>query len=151
MKKFDESMIGKKVIFVNHKAHTDMPSSYPPVGTIGTIVSTSSIGTIVSTKGTISIDRPFAIQWEKGTTSGDDLWVVGKESVELLNEDDTQYNSIGFFLHKLTGQLWGKSTTDWVVTSLGSGCDGNDQYWSIAIKNIKTREEKRIKIPCYKD
>ena len=142
MKKFDESMIGKNVVFINHEAHTGMPSSYPPVGTIGTIV---------STKGTISIDRPFAVQWEKGTTSGDDLWVVGEESVELLNEDDTQYNSIGFFLHNLTGQLWGKSTTDWVVTSLGSGCDDNDRYWSIAIKNIKTREEKRIKIPCYKD
>lgn len=142
MKKFDESMIGKKVVFINHEAHTGMPSSYPPIGTIGTIV---------STKGIVFNDCPFAVQWEKGTTSGDDLWVVGEESVELLNEDDTRYNSIGFFLQKLTGQLWGKSTTDWVVTSLGSECDDNDRYWSIAIKNIKTREEKIIKIPCYKD
>ena len=82
-----------------------------------------------------------------------DEYMIGKkeESIELLNEDDTQYNSIGFFLQKLTGQLWGKSTTDWVVTSLGSGRRNDEWCWVIYLKNDKTKEEKIIRIPCYKD
>ena len=38
MFKFDESMYGRKVRFVNVKAHEEMPWCYPKVGTIGVIV-----------------------------------------------------------------------------------------------------------------
>ena len=38
MFKFDESMIGRKVRFVNTKLHEEMPEYYPKVGTIGTII-----------------------------------------------------------------------------------------------------------------
>lgn len=60
-------------------------------------------------------------------------------------------NSIKFFLDKFITQVWGLSESDWVVTSLGSGIGDNGSYWSIWIKNAKTREEKQIRIPCYKD
>lgn len=61
------------------------------------------------------------------------------------------HNSIKFFLDKFLTQVWGLSETEWVVTSLGSGHWDDGWYWSILIKNIKTKEEKNIKIPCYKD
>nr|DAG70884.1 MAG TPA: hypothetical protein [Caudoviricetes sp.] len=60
-------------------------------------------------------------------------------------------NSIKFFLDKFITQVWGLSESDWVVTSLGSGIGDKGSYWSIWIKNDKTREEKQIRIPCYKD
>lgn len=61
------------------------------------------------------------------------------------------YNSIKFFLDKFITQVWGLSETDWVVTTIGSGCYDDRWYWSIWIRNIKTKEEKNIKIPCYKN
>ena len=61
------------------------------------------------------------------------------------------HNSIKFFLDKLITQLWGLSETEWVVKSLGSGKCENEWCWSIFIENIKTNEEKIIRIPCYKD
>lgn len=61
------------------------------------------------------------------------------------------YNSIKFFLDKFITQVWGLSETDWVVTTIGSGRYDDRWYWSIWIRNIKTKEEKNIKIPCYKN
>ena len=61
------------------------------------------------------------------------------------------FHSLNYFIGEFMTQILELNRNDWVVTSLGSGCDDNDRYWSIAIKNIKTREEKRIEIPCYKD
>lgn len=62
------------------------------------------------------------------------------------------YNSIKFFLDKFITQVWGLSETDWVVTTIGSERDSNDNWtWMIYLKNSKTKEEKIIRIPIYKD
>ena len=61
------------------------------------------------------------------------------------------FNSIKFFLDSLKENIEELNLDDWVVTSLGSGRHDNDYHWTIRLKNSKTREEKNIQIPCYKD
>ena len=65
--------IGDKVRFVDRKAHEQTPEYYPSVGTIGTIVMDESN------------PKDWKIQWPKGTTSGDDRWYCGEESIELFD------------------------------------------------------------------
>lgn len=65
MFKFDESMYGKQVRFINAKAHEEMPDYYPEVGTIGIVVP------VAGTDFEHLVDD-FAIQWHKGSTSGND-------------------------------------------------------------------------------
>lgn len=79
MFKFDESMYGKQVRFINAEAHEEMPWCYPEVGTIGTVV---------PVKGTdfVRLVNDFAIQWHKGSTSGNDCWLADEKSLELVEE-----------------------------------------------------------------
>ena len=79
MFKFDESMIGRKVRFVNAKAHEKNPRYYPEIGTIGVIVSTKD-----TDFEWFCYD--FAVQWPKGNTTGTDCWIVGEENLELVEE-----------------------------------------------------------------
>ena len=85
MFKFDESMIGRKVRFINDKAHEEMPEYYPEVGTVGVIVPV--IGT-----GFERLVDDFAVQWPKGSTEDTgagtrgDCWLVDEESLELVEE-----------------------------------------------------------------
>ena len=79
MFKFDESMYGKQVRFINAKAHEEMPDYYPEVGTIGTVVP------VAGTDFEHLVDD-FVIQWHKGSTSGNDCWLADEESLELVEE-----------------------------------------------------------------
>lgn len=77
MFKFDESMYGRRVRFINAKAHEEMPGFYPEVETIGTII---------PPKGTAfeKFGDDFAVQWPEGSTSLNDIWVCDEDSLELV-------------------------------------------------------------------
>lgn len=154
MEKFNESMIGRKVRFTNAMAHEEEPWFYPEVGTIGTIVSTK--GTDFENMD----DLPYVVQWPEGTTSEKDLWAVDDKNIELVDEemvtedvfDMIKYISIDSFLKTLLANIWGMDLTNWVVSSVGSRVDvENKWFWLLRLKNIETKEEKRIKIPMYRD
>lgn len=80
MFKFNGSMIGHRVRFVNAKDHEEMPWCYPEVGTIGIVV---------SVKGTDfeGLVDDFAIQWPNGATSMKDCWLANEGSLELVKEE----------------------------------------------------------------
>lgn len=85
MFKFDESMIGKKVRFINAKAHEDEPWFYPEVGTIGTIIWTFD---------EIFDEWAWKVRWPDGTTEScgipNDCWYCGEESIELAEEEEEE-------------------------------------------------------------
>ena len=60
-------------------------------------------------------------------------------------------NSIKFFLDRLEANLWGMNLEDWAVSSIGTCLFNGDWYWHISLKNVKTKKEKDIKIPYYKN
>lgn len=60
-------------------------------------------------------------------------------------------NSVKFFLDRLEANLCGLNLEDWGVCSVGTGNLVDGWYWVISLKNYKTREEKNIMIPCYKN
>lgn len=62
-----------------------------------------------------------------------------------------QNNSMKFFLDRLEANLLGLNLEDWAVSSFGTGRFNDDWYWNIKLENIKTQEDKEIKIPCYKN
>ena len=76
MFKFDESMIGRKVRFINTKAHEIMPEYYPKVGTIGTI--------IPSTWNYFEVK--FLIDWPEYSTGMNCPLACSEESLELVEE-----------------------------------------------------------------
>lgn len=76
---FDKTMYGRQVRFINAKVHEEMPWYYPEVGTIGIIVS-------VEGTGFERLIDDFAVQWPKGSTSGNDCWLVDDEDLELVEE-----------------------------------------------------------------
>lgn len=86
MFKFDESMHGKQVRFINAEAHEEMPWCYPEVGTIGIVV---------PVKGTDfeGLADDFAVQWTFGSTeyagvgTRGDCWLADEESLELVEEN----------------------------------------------------------------
>lgn len=67
--------VGDKVRFISDKMHTRSPQFYPPVGTIGEVVSLESMYNYTAT-----------IRWPKEITSGIGEWGVKDEWVELLTE-----------------------------------------------------------------
>lgn len=79
MIKFDNTILGKQVRFINAKAHEEMPEFYPEVNTIGIVI---------SVKGTDfeGFVDDFAVQWPEGSTASvvGDCWLAGEESLELL-------------------------------------------------------------------
>lgn len=76
---FDKKMYGRQVQFINAEAHEEMPWCYPEVGTIGIIVPVE--GTAFE-----RLVDDFAVQWPKGSTSGNDCWLVDDENLELVEE-----------------------------------------------------------------
>ena len=62
-----------------------------------------------------------------------------------------QNNSIKFVLDRLEANLWGLNLEDWAVSSVGTGNSVDCWYWVVSLENYKTREEKKIVIPCYKN
>lgn len=70
--------VGDKVRFISDKMHEKSPQYFPPVGTIGEVVSLDSVYNYTAT-----------IRWEKGTTSGRGEWGVKDEWIELITEIKT--------------------------------------------------------------
>lgn len=60
-------------------------------------------------------------------------------------------NSMKFFLDRLEANLWGLNLEDWAISSVGTGNSVEGWYWIIILENYKTREEKKIMIPFYKN
>lgn len=60
-------------------------------------------------------------------------------------------NSMKFFLDRLEANLWGLNLEDWAISSVGIGNSVEGWYWIIILENYKTREEKKIMIPFYKN
>ena len=149
MEKFDKSMFGRKVRFTNAIAHEEEPWFYPEVGTIGTIVPTKE------TDFENMDDLPYVVQWAEGTTSDKDLWAVADRNIELVDEEMEMYISeyisksisIDSFLKTLLSGMWDLDSEKWVVFSINSRLE----FWSICLKNVETKAEKRIKIPMYRD
>lgn len=82
--KFDESMIGKKVIFTDEYAeflHKDSPQFYPCAGTVGSIIEDAD-------------ENECFVQWPKGTTSKEDCWYVPWDCIEFYQEETTYKNYI---------------------------------------------------------
>lgn len=63
--------VGDKVRFVNAEVHDCDPYCYPPVGTIGTVLS-------------IDGDDVVFVQWPEGSTLTDDRWWSSVERLELV-------------------------------------------------------------------
>lgn len=61
------------------------------------------------------------------------------------------HNSVNFFLDSFKANIVGLDLDEWTVTSMGSGRCDNNWHWTIYLKNSRTKEEKIIRIPCYKD
>lgn len=78
MFKFDESMIGRKVRFVNAKLHKQFPSWFPAVGTIGEIRPTNGLAYF---DGSL-----FVVEWPEDTVSWPCIWACNEESLELVEE-----------------------------------------------------------------
>ena len=78
MFKFDESMIGKKVRFIDAKAHESAPRFYPEVGTVGEIVGVE--------------ENDWAVQWPEMTVakgfSGKYRWFCGEDEIELIEDSE---------------------------------------------------------------
>lgn len=82
--KFDESMIGKKVIFTGEYAeflHKDSPQFYPCAGTVGTIIEYAD-------------ENDCFVQWPKNTTSKEDCWYVPWDCIEFYQQETTYKNYI---------------------------------------------------------
>lgn len=60
-------------------------------------------------------------------------------------------NSMKFFLDRLEANLWGLNLEDWGVSSFGTGNSIEGWFWVVTLLNYNTNEEKKIKVPCYKD
>lgn len=60
-------------------------------------------------------------------------------------------NSIKFFLDRLEANLWGLNLEEWAVSSFGTGNSTEGWFWVVTLLNYDTNEEKKIRIPCYKD
>lgn len=60
-------------------------------------------------------------------------------------------NSVKFFLDRLEANLCGLNLADWAVCSVGTGNLVDSWYWVVTLLNYKTREEKKVMIPCYKN
>ena len=63
--------VGDKVRFVSAEVHDHAPWCYPPVGTIGTVLSSNGDGVVY-------------VQWPKGSTSDDDRWMAAATKLELV-------------------------------------------------------------------
>lgn len=82
MIKFDESLYGRKVRFINAKAHKEMPQWFPEVGTIGIIIP------VIENSSFSGIVDDFVVQWPKGSTSSKDIWAADEENLELVEENN---------------------------------------------------------------
>lgn len=63
--------VGDKVRFVNAEVHDCDPWFYPPVGTIGTVLSINRYGDVF-------------VQWPEGSTLTEDRWWTHITSLELV-------------------------------------------------------------------
>lgn len=62
--------VGDMVKMIDFELHDRLPIWYPPVGTCGIVLQVFDNG------------RKLRVQWERGSTSGNDVWSVLSESVQ---------------------------------------------------------------------
>lgn len=63
--------VGDKVRYNNKEHHRTNPDFYPPVGTLGTV------------EGICGADE-YIVKWKKGSTSGDDTWLVNASMITMV-------------------------------------------------------------------
>ena len=68
--------VGDRVVYVGSD-HEKCPEFYPPYGTEGVIL---------SIRNTQSQDP--SVQWENGSTSGDDRWFVRAQDIRIIEDDN---------------------------------------------------------------
>lgn len=73
--------VGDKVRFVNAEVHDCDPYCYPPVGTIGTVLSIDS-------------DDGVYVQWPEGSTSHSDRWWAPATRLELVEEKEVKNEKV---------------------------------------------------------
>lgn len=82
--------VGDNVVMVDKERHAMYPKIYPPYGTTGVIMDVDE-----TTGAIMDIDETdkhyiYEIQWEKGTTSGDDCWWIYEDGVEFIECTDEE-------------------------------------------------------------
>ena len=71
----EQSMVGRKVRFINQKVHELCSGWYPAVGTVGVI-----------TKDLKDL-KEWRVKWPDGSTSNDDEWYCEKDYTEVVEAD----------------------------------------------------------------
>lgn len=74
MIKFDNTMLGRQVRFINALAHEEIPMCFPKVGTIGTLIPF------------YNNPNEYLVQWPVGSTSKDDQWPCLESYLEFVDE-----------------------------------------------------------------
>lgn len=100
--------VGDKVVFIDNKKHRAFPICFPKVGTIGTIVSTHACNCYV--------------QWEKGSTSENDLWCTNYDRIKHYNTKSIHIYSDG----KTTTAILKEGKTE--VKKATANCSLDDTY-----------------------
>ena len=67
--------IGSIVMFTESKLHSGNPNWYPPIRTLGTVITINDV------------DGLIGIQWTRGSTSRDDCWWCNYEDVIELSKE----------------------------------------------------------------
>lgn len=113
--------VGDKVRAISNAVHRGSPEFYPPVGTIGTVI---SVNTWEQDDSIVSLD----IKWPSGTTSRDDVWLCSSNYVELVGDEDNIDNSIqeiAKLTHNFYSSLVDAGFSKFEALSLTGGMLGN--------------------------
>ena len=129
MERFNKTLIGRQVRFINAKAHEEMPEYYPEVGTIGIICYYSY--------------NDFYIRWPTGSTSMDDVWTCSESSLELI-EETTDYTPEKYGIVEAVKIFYGKAC--WPYATLAFTYGGTV---TINWANVKEREKYSRGINAY--
>lgn len=114
MIKFDNTMFGRQVRFINNNAHEEMPECYPPVGAIGIIVSAGA------KYSSYLEDCDFLVKWPDGSTSDNDIWACDEESVELV-EEITDYTPEKYGIVEAIRIFYGKACWPYATLAFAFG------------------------------
>lgn len=110
MIKFDNTMFGRQVRFINAQAHEEMPDWYPPVGTIGII--------IPSTWNYSNIN--FLVNWPEGSTGENEPLACDEESLEFV-EEITDYTPEKYGIVEAIRIFYGKACWPYATLAFAFG------------------------------
>lgn len=91
----NEVWTDRYVKFTNAISHNRDSKHYPPVNTLGLV---------------IVDDGNILVQWERNTTSDDDMWWCFKEDVELMPEANSE--NVLRYGRVITDDTFGKTVTE---------------------------------------